>query len=105
MPYRTIMLTKENGIATLTLNRPEVLNAMNNEMNQELRSALDEIKADAVARVLIITGAGEKAFSAGRDLKEYSGAKDHANRGMGREDGSQGHRRGGTGHGAGHRRH
>jgi len=75
MSYRTIKLAKENGIATLTMSRPEVHNAMNNEMNLELKTALDEIRADSGVRVLIITGAGDKAFSAGRDLKEYSGSK------------------------------
>jgi enoyl-CoA hydratase len=75
MPYRTVKLAKENSVATLTLNRPEVHNAMNNEMNQELKTALEEIKSDSTIRVLIVTGAGDKAFSAGRDLKEYSGSK------------------------------
>jgi len=75
MPYRTILLQKKKGVATLTLNRPEVLNAMDNEMNRELRAALDEMRADTSIRVLIVTGAGDRAFSAGRDLKEYSGAR------------------------------
>ena len=72
MPYKTILLTGEQGIATITLNRPEVHNAMNRQLNRELRAAIDEVKKNEKARVLIITGAGDRAFSAGRDLKEYS---------------------------------
>ena len=72
MAYKTIILSKEGRIATITLNRPEVLNAMNSELNGELQAAVEEVKKDKEARVLIITGAGDKAFSAGRDLKEYS---------------------------------
>jgi enoyl-CoA hydratase len=78
MTDQTVLLTKDAGIATLTLNRPEVHNAMNNHLNRELRAALEDVKADKETRVLIITGAGEKAFSAGRDLKEYSQTKTSA---------------------------
>lgn len=72
MTYATIRLSKAKQVATITLNRPEALNAMNRQMGQELRTAIDEVRQDKEARVLIITGAGDKAFSAGRDLKEYS---------------------------------
>jgi len=75
MPYQTILVAKGKNIATVTLNRPEVRNAMNNQMNRELKTAFDELKADKETRVVIITGAGDKSFSAGRDLKEYSETK------------------------------
>lgn len=72
MAYLTVMLSQEKRVATITLNRPEALNAMNRQMGQDLRAAIDEVRQDKAIRVLIITGAGNKAFSAGRDLKEYS---------------------------------
>jgi enoyl-CoA hydratase len=75
MDYKTVVLTRDGKIASITLNRPEVLNAMNTQLNQELRAAINEVKNDKNIRVLIITGAGDKAFSAGRDLKEYSESK------------------------------
>ncbi len=58
-----------NGIARISLNRPEALNAMNKELLQELASALDKAKVDDAIRAVIITGTGEKAFSAGADIK------------------------------------
>jgi len=69
---KTIVVAKEDKIATVTLNRPEALNAMNTQLNGELRAALAELKNDRAVRVVIVTGAGDRAFSAGRDLKEYS---------------------------------
>jgi enoyl-CoA hydratase len=75
MDYKTVVLTRDGKIASITLNRPEVLNAMNTQLNQELRAAINEVKNDKNIQVLIITGAGDKAFSAGRDLKEYSESK------------------------------
>ncbi|MGH9469225.1 MAG: enoyl-CoA hydratase/isomerase family protein [Terriglobia bacterium] len=66
MPYTTLKLEHDGGIATLTLNRPEKRNALSSEMMAELGAALDEAEAGA-ARVLMITGAG-KAFCAGMDL-------------------------------------
>jgi enoyl-CoA hydratase len=72
MAYKTVILAKEKGIATITLNRPEVLNAINSQLRHDLRAAVEEVRKDKEIRVLLITGAGDKAFSAGRDLKEYS---------------------------------
>ncbi len=60
---------EKNGIARISLNRPEALNAMNKELLQELASALDKAKVDDAIRAVIITGTGEKAFSAGADIK------------------------------------
>jgi len=62
----------ENGIAELTLNRPEKLNAMNYAMIDRLMDLLDSLEDDKDVFVLILTGAGEKAFSAGGDIHEFS---------------------------------
>lgn len=69
--YKTILLKKEGGICYLTLNRPKVLNAFNQEMIDELNDALRHIDKDEGIRLLIITGAG-KAFQAGADIAELS---------------------------------
>lgn len=69
--YKTIRLDKNRGIGYLTLNRPKVRNAFNQEMIDELRDALRHIDKDEEIRVLIITGAG-KAFQAGADIAELS---------------------------------
>ena len=68
MTYNNITLEKKNGIAKITLNRPQALNALNEELLSELTAALDEVEKDNSVKVLILTGAGN-AFSAGRDLK------------------------------------
>jgi len=69
--YKTIMVEKKKSIGYLTLNRPEVRNAFNQEMIDEIRDALRLIDIDEEIRVLIITGAG-KAFQAGADIAELS---------------------------------
>lgn len=69
MDYSTIIYEKYDRIARITLNRPEVLNAMSNAMMDELCQAVDEIAKDKDIDVMIITGAG-RGFCAGRDLKE-----------------------------------
>lgn len=66
----------EQGIRLLTLNRPEVMNAMNTRMFIELRAAVRTLAEDATLRVLLITGAGTRAFCAGGDLKERNGMSD-----------------------------
>jgi 2-(1,2-epoxy-1,2-dihydrophenyl)acetyl-CoA isomerase len=66
--YNTIIYEKENGVGTLTLNRPQSLNAFIPEMNQEVLAALKEAERDKEIRCLVITGAG-RAFCAGQDLK------------------------------------
>ena len=63
----------ELGIATLSINRPSKLNALNNQVFIELSKVLDIIEADQSLRGVIITGVGEKAFVAGADIKEFSG--------------------------------
>jgi len=68
MEFKTIMLTKEAGITTITLNRPDVLNAASEEMAMDLAQAIDYVGEDDETRVLIITAAG-RAFCAGGDFK------------------------------------
>lgn len=60
---------EEDGIAWISFERPEALNAMNKELLQKLDCLLDKVRADDAIRAVIITGAGEKAFSAGADIK------------------------------------
>jgi enoyl-CoA hydratase/carnithine racemase len=67
MAYETLLLEKQGHVAVLTLNRPTT-NAVNYIMLQELDKALEEVAADKDARVLVITGSGEKAFCAGMDV-------------------------------------
>lgn len=67
MQYKAILLEKRDGIATITLNRPNKLNAMNMGMRLELLDALDELEIDESIRVLVFTGAG-RAFCAGADI-------------------------------------
>jgi len=70
MEYKNLLCQKENGLAIITLNRPKELNALNSELLSELSSLLDEIAVDESARVVIITGSGDRAFVAGSDVKE-----------------------------------
>lgn len=69
MEYQTILLDKDSHIARLTLNRPERLNALNEQMFMELNQALEEVAGDPEVRVLVLTGAG-RAFCASADLKD-----------------------------------
>ncbi|MFC5528377.1 enoyl-CoA hydratase/isomerase family protein [Cohnella yongneupensis] len=64
-----VLYTVENGIARITLNRPEALNALNEEVLEQLSSILESVKTDSNVRAVILTGAGEKAFSAGADIQ------------------------------------
>lgn len=70
MAYDFILTEKEDGVAILTLNRPEKLNAMNRQLNRELQEAVRAMNADAEVGCIVITGAGERAFSAGGDIHE-----------------------------------
>ncbi len=72
MAYYNIIFQVEDGIATITFNRPETLNALNSELLKEFSQALDEIAANEDIRVLILTGAGEKSFVAGADITELA---------------------------------
>ncbi len=66
---RTVIFAREGPVATLTLNRPDKLNALNEALLGELAAALEEVERDASLRVAILTGAGEKAFAAGADIE------------------------------------
>ena len=72
MPGDEIILEKDKGIVTVTFNRPEVHNALNNAMVEGLGKALDDIENDSGSRALVLTGAGEKSFLSGSDIKELS---------------------------------
>ena len=71
MAYNTILPDKADHLARLTLNRPERLNALNEEMFAELNHALDDVAGDTGLRVLVITGAG-RAFCTSADIKDES---------------------------------
>lgn len=73
MEYKNIMFGVEGSVAVITFNRPEVLNALNEETMQELGSAMSECKQDGTVRVVILTGVGDKAFIAGADINEFVG--------------------------------
>jgi enoyl-CoA hydratase len=68
--YKYLLYEKEDGIGVVTINRPQVLNALNIEVYSELNEMFIEIEHDPEVRVVIITGAGEKAFVAGVDILE-----------------------------------
>src|SRR5215813_4032613 len=72
MSYENILYDKKDGIATITFNRPKVLNALNRRTVEELQSALVDARDDAGVRVVILTGAGGKAFVAGADIGELA---------------------------------
>ncbi|MGD0765750.1 MAG: enoyl-CoA hydratase/isomerase family protein, partial [Dehalococcoidia bacterium] len=72
--FETVIYEKQGGIAWLTLNRPEVLNAVDTRMRDELWTVLEAVRDDPDAVVLIIKGAGEGGFCAGADLTEFGTA-------------------------------
>ncbi|NOT51315.1 MAG: enoyl-CoA hydratase [Chitinophagaceae bacterium] len=71
--YQTLLTSLENNIFTITINRPDKLNALNKDVFNDLNRALDEIEPDAAIKSVIITGAGPKAFVAGADISEFNG--------------------------------
>lgn len=73
MAEDVLLIDKSEGIATLTLNRPRAMNALSAALRSELARAFEEIGQDDEVGVAILTGAGERAFSAGLDLKELGG--------------------------------
>lgn len=75
--YETILLDIHQGIATLTLNRPDVFNAFNEQQSFDVLDALKKIEKDKTVRVLILTGSG-KAFCSGQDLKSIAGAQNRS---------------------------
>ncbi|MCS6905757.1 MAG: enoyl-CoA hydratase-related protein [Bacteroidia bacterium] len=72
MSYTTLLLEKKENIAILTINRPEVLNALNRQVLEDLASALEALSIDDEANAVIVTGKGEKAFAAGADIAELT---------------------------------
>lgn len=72
MSFETIILEKKQNYAIITLNRPDKLNALNNQIFSELDKAITQIELDDEIRAVILTGTGEKAFAAGADIKELN---------------------------------
>jgi enoyl-CoA hydratase len=71
--YTTLLASLENSIYTITINRPDKLNALNRDVFTDLNTALDEIENNSAVKSVIITGAGPKAFVAGADITEFGG--------------------------------
>ncbi|KAB1157014.1 enoyl-CoA hydratase/isomerase family protein [Flavobacterium luteum] len=72
MNYSNILVASDNNIATITVNRPTKLNALNSETIQELHEAFKSLENNDDIRVIILTGSGEKAFVAGADIAEFA---------------------------------
>lgn len=71
MPYETLLTSLENGIFTITINRPDKLNALNKTVIEELSAAVDEVYQNKEIKCAVLTGAGPKAFVAGADITEF----------------------------------
>lgn len=71
--YNTLLTALENNVFTVTINRPDKLNALNREVMNELNKVLDEIDSNDEIKAVILTGAGQKAFVAGADIGEFVG--------------------------------
>jgi enoyl-CoA hydratase/carnithine racemase len=87
MNFENILFEKKNSIAYVTINRPKALNALNMATMDDLRAAFTDIKSDVGVRVVLLTGAGEKAFIAGADIAELArhdavSAKEYTHRGQ-----------------------
>ena len=72
MAYQNLLITDADNIRTITINRPDQLNALNRATILELNKALGEAEADKNIRVVLLTGSGQKAFVAGADIKEFA---------------------------------
>lgn len=72
MTYENILIDKAEGVAIVTINRPEKLNALNKATIAELHAGVTALQVDAEVRVVILTGSGEKAFVAGADISEFA---------------------------------
>ena len=87
MNHENLIVEREGAVAIVTINRPQVLNALNSQTLDELRRAALELTHDASVRAVILTGAGEKAFAAGADIRELAdqtavAGREHARRGQ-----------------------
>jgi enoyl-CoA hydratase len=83
MPFENLLLERDGPVAIVTINRPNVLNALDTRTLDELRRAVLDFKGDDSARVMIVTGAGERSFVAGADINELAvltpaGGREHA---------------------------
>ncbi len=78
MNYQTLLLNIENNICTITINRPDKLNALNKDVFIDLDSVMDEVNNNPEIKSVIITGAGPKAFVAGADITEFAGLSKEA---------------------------
>lgn len=72
MTYQNLLLEISGAVATVTINRPAALNALNMETLQELNAAMTDLETNADIRAIILTGSGEKSFVAGADIKEFA---------------------------------
>ena len=82
MPFDNLLIDRDQAVAVVTINRPKVLNALNTQILDELRRAMLDLQRDEQIRVIVVTGAGEKAFVAGADINELAAlsatsARDH----------------------------
>jgi len=87
MSFENLLVERDGAVVTITVNRPNVLNALNAQTLDELRAVIETAGADDTTRVVILTGAGEKAFVAGADINELAvqtpvDGRDHARRGQ-----------------------
>src|SRR5918912_3619133 len=73
MSFENVVIEKRGRVAVLTINRPDKLNALNIPTRNEILAAFDQLEKDDEVRVVVITGAGEKAFIAGADINEFAG--------------------------------
>ena len=72
MSYEFIELERDGGVGIITMNRPRVLNALNRAMYREIDAAVSELEEDDTIGAIVVTGAGERAFSAGADIHEMA---------------------------------
>ena len=87
MAYENLLVERDGAVLVITINRPEKLNALNTKTVTELGAAVQEAKADAAVRVVVLTGAGEKSFVAGADINELAvqspvSGREHARHGQ-----------------------
>src|SRR5712692_11397253 len=71
LPEKVVRYDAQDGVALITLDRPDVLNAMNNQMRTELFEIFTRLRMDESVKVLVVTGGGDRAFSAGADIREF----------------------------------
>ena len=79
MDYKNLIVERDGGVGTISLNRPEVLNALNGDLLRELDIAVGQFEEDSEISVIVFTGKGDQAFSAGADVDEVAQAADDSN--------------------------